>query len=60
MNNRMGSPSASRNVLINGMYNLSVGCVCVKTLLCNDKERRVFDTSYTRPRSARIWHHITE
>ena len=60
MNNIMGNPSASRNVLIIVIYNLSVGCVCVKTLLCNDKESHVFDTSYTRRLSARIWHHITE
>lgn len=61
MNNRVGNPSASRNVLINIINNLSiVGCVYVKTLLCNDKERHVFDTSYTRPLSARVWHRITE
>lgn len=60
MNNGMGSPSSSRNVLINIMYNLSVGYVCVKTLLCNDKEKHVFDTSYTWPHSARMWHQITE
>jgi len=60
MNNRMGIPSASRNILINVIYKLSVGCAGVKTLLCNDKERHVFDMSYTRPHSARIWHHITE
>jgi hypothetical protein len=56
----MGNPSASRNVLINLIYNLSVGCVCVKALLCNDKERHVFDISYTRPLFARMWHNITE